>query len=292
MYADNEEDVATYANVLTYEETVEWLQGKNEELSLSTVQYNFLLAQFQCDDENHDLHIDLEELSHVLEGLVDGISDAGSYSDQRCAQILQDFDWDHNGTIEFHEFCYLCLTHADFGPIRNALANIELEFHKFYEARRQRQSALSWATDSRGSSIGIPKTPSHSIASSHGTICGESESIRQVNETLDGSNGTELPNSGQPSTTISHEKGLSSGSDVYSDSPDNNPDFCQGRETIQLRRSSTVIDSVRRSSMLDREAGRVKSILRNSVETRNSINGSLEEILANPDKPEGSTDAQ
>ena len=85
---------------------------------------------------NNDCHIDRFELFDVLESISDD-----DYTEEDIITIMTEYDLDHNGTIEFHEFAHMVLTHNRFTMIRKALANIDRE-HRSYDSRKRRKSSL------------------------------------------------------------------------------------------------------------------------------------------------------
>jgi len=119
-------------NILSFDRTNEFLSSKNPEWELTLQQYNFLITQFKREDTNNDLHIDFNELSEVLEGLSDD-----EFTEEQIKSIMNESDFDHNGTIEFHEFVYLVFNHKDFACILKALNMIESE-HKRYTTSKKR----------------------------------------------------------------------------------------------------------------------------------------------------------
>ena len=127
---------ATAKEVWSYEKTKDFIIAKHDATDMSEHQYNFLLQQFQTEDTNNDFHIDRHELHDVLESISDD-----DYTEEDIITIMNEYDLDHNGTIEFHEFAHMVLTHTRFTMIRKALANIDRE-HRNYESRKRRKSSL------------------------------------------------------------------------------------------------------------------------------------------------------
>ena len=122
--------------VWSYEKTKNFIIAKHDASDMSEHQYHFLLQQFQTEDTNNDCHIDRFELCDVLESISDD-----DYTEEDIITIMTEYDLDHNGTIEFHEFAHMVLTHSRFTMIRKALANIDRE-HRSYDSRKRRKSSL------------------------------------------------------------------------------------------------------------------------------------------------------
>lgn len=249
------------ANIWSYEKTCAWLSSKDTE-TLSECQYTFLVKQFISDDTDGDLHISMEELSEVLESIADDCS----FGEARCAEILRDFDLDHNGTIEFHEFCLLVLSHADFICIRKALTAIEFEHNRYVMKKMNREV--------RSCIKGRDKAPS--VQGTANTSCRSSRMSSAKSETSDASNF--IPKTPFQSTASRLESidfgHINSSEFLLGIVPDNDPDsiidrddFTPGEtaiasETLQLRRSSEHLGRARNSQTSD--LGTV-SILRNST---------------------------
>ena len=142
MSSQDQETTAVAATETTtvspwsYEKTREFIIAKHDATEMSEHQYKFLLRQFQTEDTNNDCHIDRHELHDVLESISDD-----DYTKEDIINIMTEYDLDHNGTIEFHEFAHMVLTHSRFKMIRKALANIDRE-HKVYDVQKRRKSSL------------------------------------------------------------------------------------------------------------------------------------------------------